>query len=199
MFWRRKHRLISGVVVYGLTGKIRRIPMRSILLSLVLLLVLGPASAVISRAQDTQPTIATVKPAQAAPAASGSANAPGAANASGTQPAAGGAADNGAGGQNQQPPPGLGSFLWPFLAVIAVIYLFLFSGKNKDEKKHKAMLATLKRGDRVVTMGGLIASVVDVRDDEVVLKVDESANVKERYTRSAIVSIINQSDDADKK
>ncbi len=76
------------------------------------------------------------------------------------------------------------------IGLVVVLMFVLFGGRAREEKKRKAMIAALKKGDRVVTMGGLIASVVDVRDTEVVLKVDESANVKERYTKSAIVSVI---------
>jgi len=168
--------------------------MRYLAIGLVLILFFGPASVRPIHAQDTQQAVAAVKPAQAAPAT----------------PAAGGTASSttaqnpanasGAAGQNQPAPQNpFSSIIIPLILVMVVFYVFMFSGKNKDEKKRKAMLAAMKRGDRVVTMGGLIASVVDVRDDEVVLKVDESANVKERYTRSSIVSVISQSDDIDKK
>ena len=76
------------------------------------------------------------------------------------------------------------------IGLLVVLMFVLFGGRAKEEKKRKAMIAALKKGDRVVTMGGLIASVVDVRDNEVVLKVDESTNVKERYTKSSIASVI---------
>jgi preprotein translocase subunit YajC len=88
------------------------------------------------------------------------------------------------------------SFL-PIVLVLVVMYLFLFRPKGKEAKQQKAMLESLKRGDRVMTIGGLIGSVVEVRGDEVVLKVDESNNVKERYIKSAIQKVLVDGDKAD--
>ena len=48
------------------------------------------------------------------------------------------------------------------------------------------MLKNMKRGDRVMTAGGILGTVVDVRDAEVVLKVDESTNTKIKFSRDAI-------------
>ena len=53
------------------------------------------------------------------------------------------------------------------------------------------MLAELKKGDKIMTIGGLIARVVSVEGDEVVLKVDESANVKAVYSKKSIQDVIN--------
>jgi preprotein translocase subunit YajC len=90
------------------------------------------------------------------------------------------------------------SFGWqtllPIILMFGVLYLFLFRGQRKDEKKRKAMIATLKKGDRVMTIGGMLASVVSVEGDEVVLKVDESANVKARYRKSSIQEVIDRDD-----
>ncbi len=87
----------------------------------------------------------------------------------------------------------LTSFL-PIVLVLVVMYLFLFRPKGKEAKQQKAMLESLKRGDRVMTIGGLIGSVVEVKGDEVVLKVDESNNVKERYIKSAIQKVLVDGD-----
>jgi len=88
------------------------------------------------------------------------------------------------------------SFILPILLVL-MLYLFLFRPKSKEAKQQKAMLESLKRGDRVMTIGGLIGSVVEVRGDEVVLKVDESNNVKERYVKSAIQKVLVDGDKAE--
>lgn len=68
-------------------------------------------------------------------------------------------------------------------------------GRGKEEKKRKSMLESMKKGDRVQTIGGLIGSVADVRGDEVVLKVDEANNVKMRYVKSAIQRVLAESDE----
>ena len=76
------------------------------------------------------------------------------------------------------------------LGAAAILVIMLIRGPRKEEKKRKQMLATMKKGSRVVTIGGLVGSVVDVRDDVVVLKVDESANVKAHYLKSAISRVL---------
>jgi len=90
-------------------------------------------------------------------------------------------------------PPPASNPLWqllPFALMFVALYFVLFRGQRKDEKKRKSALADLKKGDRVMTIGGMIANVVSVDGDEVVLKIDESTNTKARYRKSAIQEII---------
>jgi preprotein translocase subunit YajC len=84
--------------------------------------------------------------------------------------------------------------LFPILLIVVVFYLFLYKSKKKTESKRTDMLAQLKRGDRVQTIGGILGTVVEARETEVVLKVDEGANTKLRFTRSAIHRVVE--DDA---
>jgi preprotein translocase subunit YajC len=76
--------------------------------------------------------------------------------------------------------------------MIAMVYLFVFrSKKNKDRDRQK-MLKELKRGDEVQTIGGIIGTVVEAREEDVLLKVDETNNTKMRFTRSAIHRVLEQ-------
>lgn len=54
------------------------------------------------------------------------------------------------------------------------------------------MVASLQRNDRVRTIGGILGTVVDVRDDEIVLKVDESNNTKIRISPNAIGARVSE-------
>ncbi|NNM87662.1 MAG: preprotein translocase subunit YajC [Phycisphaerae bacterium] len=81
-------------------------------------------------------------------------------------------------------------FTFLMLGAAAILVIMLIRGPRKEEKKRKQMLSTMKKGSRVVTIGGLVGSVVEVRDDVVVLKVDESANVKAHYLKSAISRVL---------
>lgn len=83
--------------------------------------------------------------------------------------------------------------------MLIVVFFFMSSGRKREQKKRDQMYNALKRGSRVVTAGGLIASVVEVRDNEVVLKVDEANNIKERYTKSAIIKVLDEGDAAPDK
>jgi preprotein translocase subunit YajC len=58
------------------------------------------------------------------------------------------------------------------------------------------MLKGLKRNDRVQTIGGILGTVVETRDDVVVLKVDEANNVKMHFNRSAIKEVLHEAQDA---
>jgi preprotein translocase subunit YajC len=89
-------------------------------------------------------------------------------------------------------------FMFPFLLAVGVFYVLLFRGQRKDRKRHAEMLANLKRNDRVQTIGGVLGTVVDAREQEVVLKVDETNNVKMRFNRAAIKEVLSVADDTGK-
>jgi preprotein translocase subunit YajC len=89
----------------------------------------------------------------------------------------------------QSPWAGLLNFL-PIILMFVALYFFMFRGQRKEEKRRKDQIAELKKGDRVMTIGGLMARVVSIDGDEVVLKIDESANVKATYRKSAIQEVL---------
>jgi len=92
-------------------------------------------------------------------------------------------------GQESKPaqgPRGLGDMLLPLMLMLLVMYFFVFRGPKKKQQQQKQMLADLKKNDRVRTIGGIIGTVVDLRENEVVLKIDESNNTKMHLVRSAI-------------
>jgi len=66
------------------------------------------------------------------------------------------------------------------------MYLILFRGPRKKQQQHKQMIQTLAKNDRIQTIGGIIGTVVDIKDDEITLKIDESNNTKIKIVRSAI-------------
>jgi preprotein translocase subunit YajC len=72
-----------------------------------------------------------------------------------------------------------------------MLFVFTSSARanRQRDKQQKDMLANLKRGDRVQTIGGIIGSVVEARDNEVIVKVDESNNTKIRVLREAIKTV----------
>jgi preprotein translocase subunit YajC len=71
------------------------------------------------------------------------------------------------------------------LIMVAFLVMSIFS-QRKEKKRRQALLADLKKNDKVVTIGGIVGTIVELRDNEVVLKVDESSNTRMRFTRSAI-------------
>jgi preprotein translocase subunit YajC len=70
--------------------------------------------------------------------------------------------------------------------MFVLMYVVLFRGPRKKQQQHKQMMQTLTKNDRVQTIGGIIGTVVDIKDDEITLKIDESNNTKMKIVRSAI-------------
>lgn len=81
---------------------------------------------------------------------------------------------------------GLMSFL-PFVIIIVIFYFFLIRPQNKKQKETEKMLAALKKGDKVVTIGGIHGVVSSVKEKTVIVKVDDNAKIE--FTRSAIASV----------
>ena len=90
---------------------------------------------------------------------------------------------------NTQQSPFGGMFIWLLLPVMLIL-MFSMGGGRKEKKKHAAMMAALAKGDRIRTTGGILGTVLEVRDDEIVVKVDESNNTKMRFVRAAIATVV---------
>ncbi len=89
----------------------------------------------------------------------------------------------------EQPPAKKPSTFNPLfmIAIMAVaMYFLLFRGPRKKQQQHKQMVQKLQKNDRIRTIGGIIGTVIDVKDDEITLKVDESNNTKIKIVPSAI-------------
>ena len=80
-------------------------------------------------------------------------------------------------------PTVLAQFL-PLIIIFVIFYLLIIRPQRVKERKHQQMLQELKKGDQVVTNGGLHGTIVGVQDDIVVLRIAE--NVKVEVSRSAI-------------
>jgi preprotein translocase subunit YajC len=75
----------------------------------------------------------------------------------------------------------------PFIAIIGIFYFLIIRPQNKKQKETQRMLGALKKGDKVVTIGGIHGVIQNVRDHSVILKVDD--DVKLEFNRSAISSV----------
>jgi len=79
----------------------------------------------------------------------------------------------------------------PLILIFVIFYFFLIRPQQKKIKEHKLMVAALKRGDEVVTSGGIVGRVERILDDD---KVDLliSENVTVKIIRSTVQSVINK-------
>ncbi len=74
-----------------------------------------------------------------------------------------------------------------FLGVMFLLmYMILFRGPRKKQQQQKQMIQSLTKNDKIQTLGGIIGTVVDIKDNEITLKIDESNNTKIKILRSAI-------------
>ena len=88
----------------------------------------------------------------------------------------------------------LTSSLIMFALIILIFYFLIYRPQKKRDKEAKAMLAAMKKGDKVVTIGGIHGTIVTVKDKTVVVKVDDSARIE--FSKEAISSV--RSNDAAK-
>jgi|CXWL01.1.fsa_nt_gi preprotein translocase subunit YajC len=79
----------------------------------------------------------------------------------------------------------------PFIIFGLIFYFFLLRPNSKEKKRRQEQLSSIKKNDRAVTIGGIMGTVVSVKDDEVTLKVDESSNTKITFLKSAIQRVIS--------
>ncbi len=86
----------------------------------------------------------------------------------------------------------LGNMWWIYIALMVVMFFVLFRGPQKQKQERKKMVQSLQKNDRVQTIGGILGTVVDIKGDEITLKVDESNNTKIKVTSSAIGRNLSQ-------
>ena len=79
----------------------------------------------------------------------------------------------------------------PFILIIAIFYFFIIRPQNKKQKETQKMIDALKKGDKVVTIGGIHGVVSSTKEKTVILKVDD--NVKIEVNRSAVAGVEKES------
>jgi preprotein translocase subunit YajC len=94
------------------------------------------------------------------------------------------------------PSPFGNSFILILMAMLLFMVIMSWRTQKAEKKKRESLLGSLKKGDRVQTIGGILGSVVEVKDTEVIVKVDENSNTRMRFTRGAIASVLESKDAA---
>lgn len=80
-------------------------------------------------------------------------------------------------------------------AFLAFMLLTMRSQKKREKREREELFAKLAKNDRVLTVGGVIGTVVSVKESEVLLKVDESTNTKMTFLKSAVQRIVTEDQD----
>ncbi len=99
--------------------------------------------------------------------------------------------------QAAAPATGAGGLIQfvPLLLIFVIMYLLMIRPQQKKLKQHKAMVEALRRGDQVVTAGGMIGKVVKVADHE--LEVELAPNVKVRVVKNTIAQVMSKTEPAE--
>jgi len=79
-------------------------------------------------------------------------------------------------------------------AVFVVFYLFIIRPQNKKQKETERMVNALKKGDKVITIGGIHGEVTSTKEQTVIVKVDDACKLE--FSRSAIATIVRDDKDA---
>ncbi|SEQ65826.1 preprotein translocase subunit YajC [Thalassovita taeanensis] len=87
-----------------------------------------------------------------------------------------------------------GQFL-PLILIFAIMYFLLIRPQQKKLKEHQSMVTALRRGDQVITQGGLIGKVSKVKDDNEI-EVELAEGVKVRVVKSTIAQVISKTEPA---
>ncbi len=84
----------------------------------------------------------------------------------------------------------------PMILIIAAMFYLMWRGQAKERKKREAMLTSIKAGDRIVTIGGMYGTVVEVKNEGFIIKIAD--NVKIEVTKSAVGSVVTTGETAAK-
>lgn len=82
---------------------------------------------------------------------------------------------------------GLGMLI-PLILIVVIMYFFMIRPQNKKQKETQKMLDALKKGDKVITIGGIHGVVSQTKEQTVVIKVDDGTKIE--FNRSAISSVV---------
>jgi preprotein translocase subunit YajC len=86
------------------------------------------------------------------------------------------------------------ALIFPALMIAMVVFFLLTSRsqRKREQREREEMHARMAKNDRVLTVGGIIGTVIAVKENEVIVKVDESTNTKMTFLKSAIQRVLTE-------
>jgi len=88
--------------------------------------------------------------------------------------------------QGQTPNPLL-SLLFPFILIYVIFYFLIIRPQRRKEKEHRQLLSNLVKNDEIVTAGGIHATIVNVKDKTIIVRVDD--NVKIELEKNSVAHV----------
>jgi preprotein translocase subunit YajC len=102
-------------------------------------------------------------------------------------------------GAGAEPTGGFGGgIFWIVILMFVVLMLMTTMSGRKQRKERDKLVAGAKRNDRVQTVGGIIGTIIELTDNEMVLRVDETSNTRIRFARSAIQQVLREGKESGK-
>ncbi len=84
----------------------------------------------------------------------------------------------------------------PLILIFAIMYFLLIRPQQKKMKEHQAMVEAVRRGDQIVTQGGMIGKVSKVKEGDSEVEVEIAEGVKVRVVKSTIAQVLNKTEPA---
>ena len=100
-----------------------------------------------------------------------------------------------ANGEATEAPQGGGMASGQLIMIVAmfvIMYFLLFRGPRKQQKEQAKMRSSIQKNDKILTIGGIYGTVLDVKDNEITIKIDESTNTKMKISLNAIASKVEK-------
>ncbi|MBO6503880.1 MAG: preprotein translocase subunit YajC [Kordiimonadaceae bacterium] len=85
--------------------------------------------------------------------------------------------------------PGLFESLAPLILIVVIFWFLILRPQNKKMKEHREMVNNVRRGDTVVTAGGLVGKVAKVKDDDAEIEVDFGEGIRMRVIKSTLSDV----------
>jgi preprotein translocase subunit YajC len=87
--------------------------------------------------------------------------------------------------------------LFLMVIIFALMWFMFIRPQRKQEQTRRAMIASIKKNDRILMNGGLYGIVTNVKDaeDEITIRIDDKGDVKVRVSRNMIATVVNKKDD----
>ena len=85
---------------------------------------------------------------------------------------------------------------WPILLMVVIFYFLLWRPKKKQQKERASLLGSLKKGQKIVTIGGIYGEIVELDDEKV--KVQVSEKVELTFARTAVANVLSKKNKEEK-
>jgi preprotein translocase subunit YajC len=95
-------------------------------------------------------------------------------------------------------PQGFGNMWIIFIAFFAIMYFFMIRPQQKRERERREMLASVSKGAKVITNGGLYGTVVGTTEKDLILRVSDDPAIKLRFVRGSVARVLSNEEAKEK-